>query len=96
MHIPKSFDLGAHRWEVHHFMALARSALGRVNYVTKSIALATHRLGQRRRKREVAHSFWHETTHAILHDMHHPLRDDEFFVDEFAKRLTQITHTAKL
>ena len=41
-------------------------------------------------------TFWHEVTHAILHDMGHKLNHDEKFVSAFADRLTQLVETAVL
>jgi hypothetical protein len=96
MLIPKSFFLGGSQWHVKLRESLSQSALGRVHYYFQTITLATHRLGTRRRQRELAQSFWHEATHAILHDMRHALRDDEKFVEDFARRLTEITDSARL
>lgn len=41
-------------------------------------------------------TFWHEVTHAILHEMKHPLNRNEKFVTRFAQLLTQAITTAKL
>jgi len=46
-------------------------------------------------KRVMAHTFWHELTHAILHDMKHPLAPNEEFVEKFSKRLNDAVHSAK-
>ncbi len=43
----------------------------------------------------MAHTFWHELTHAILHDMKHPLAPNEEFVEKFSKRLNDAIHSAK-
>ena len=43
-----------------------------------------------------ANTFWHELTHAILHDMgKDKLNRDEAFVSDFADRLDQAIKTAK-
>lgn len=41
-------------------------------------------------------TFWHELLHAALHDMGHPLRDNEHFVDSLGERLAYATRTAVL
>lgn len=46
--------------------------------------------------RQQAESFWHEITHAILHDMKHPLWRNEKFVEAFSKRLNNTIHSAEL
>jgi hypothetical protein len=45
--------------------------------------------------KERAEVFWHEVTHAILHDMKHPLWRSEKFVQAFAKRLNDSIHSAE-
>lgn len=40
-------------------------------------------------------TFWHELTHAILFDMHHPLESSEVFVDAFARRLDKAIKSAR-
>jgi predicted SprT family Zn-dependent metalloprotease len=45
---------------------------------------------------QVQETFWHEVTHAILHDMgRDTLNKDEKFVTEFAHRLTKAINTAR-
>jgi hypothetical protein len=44
---------------------------------------------------ERANTFWHELTHAILHDMDCRLTHDEKFVTAFADRLDQAIKTAR-
>ncbi len=44
---------------------------------------------------ERSNTFWHELTHAILHDMGHKLNYDEKFVNAFADRLDQAIKTAR-
>ena len=41
-------------------------------------------------------TFWHELTHAILHDMgEHQLNNRESFVEEFSRRLSAAIRTAR-
>ena len=44
---------------------------------------------------ERSNTFWHELTHAILHDMDCKLTHNEKFVTAFADRLDQAIKTAK-
>lgn len=41
------------------------------------------------------HTFWHETSHAVLDMMNSPLSNDEAFVDNLAGLLAQANATAK-
>ena len=42
-----------------------------------------------------AQTFFHELTHAILHDMGHKLYKDELFVEAFSSRLSAAIKSAK-
>ena len=44
---------------------------------------------------ERSNTFWHELTHAILHDMNCKLTHDEKFVTAFSNRLDQAIKTAR-
>ena len=46
-------------------------------------------------KAERSETFWHEITHAILHDMKNKLSYDEKFVVAFSQRLDQAIKTAR-
>ncbi len=46
-------------------------------------------------REERRETFWHEITHAILHDMKSKLSYDEKFVTAFSQRLDQIVKTAR-
>lgn len=46
-------------------------------------------------KDERSETFWHEITHAILHDMKNQLSYNEKFVTTFSQRLDQAIKTAK-
>jgi hypothetical protein len=98
MLIPYSFKLGKGEYRVQHVLALPQCRVGYVHYPPVSlIQIAQTSWGAcKLRARRRVHIFWHETVHAILHDMGHRLRDDEKFVDAFAKRLTQIVSTARV
>ena len=99
MRIPKAFTVGPRRYDIVHVRALSRPpSFGRIDIVDGTIKLAAQSIFEQRydmKKRRVA--FWHETLHACLHDMGMPLEEhDEDFVEELAKRLTQVCCTAEV
>lgn len=91
MKIPKAFKLGNKRWLVRELLR-GGPVYGR--------AFPEHRVMHvvrfARTPAQRAETFWHEVTHAILHDMKHPQWDDEKFVKAFSKRLNEVVHTAEL
>ena len=96
MEIPVRFRVNktlytVHRWRTHNH-------LGYINYDSRDIVVSTHRpsTGNPLSKKLQAQTFWHEVTHAILKDMGHPLEGNEKFVDNFAKRLNDVVHSAEL
>lgn len=62
---------------------------------TIRVAARTGRPLRKRSERARLTTFWHEVVHGILHDMGSRKNSDEIFVDAFAKRLVQVTLTAK-
>lgn len=98
MEFPKTLRLGKRNYYISkRRYARKKGTMAEVNYALRLIEIATHsKITGVAYKREAVHdSFWHELTHAILHEMHHPLRDDEKFVTRFANLLTQAIQTAK-
>ncbi len=99
MLIPASFKLDRRPYGVHLVRHTApKGTMGNVVYASRRIEIATHSgLTQRRfTHAELADTFWHEVTHAILHDMNHAQWRNERFVSAFAGRLTEVVLTAKL
>lgn len=99
MKIPSTFKVGKRHYKVVRTPTLSRQAYGRIHFTPGIVLVATHTgHGNPRKdtgKNGTNHTFWHEVTHAILHDMGHKLNADEDFVDGFAQRLNQIIETAK-
>ena len=99
MKIPKTIRVGSRRYKVEVTEQMPRrSTMAEVNYRDRTITLATHsNVTGRSFKTEVINdSFWHELTHAILHEMGRiRLRNDEQFVSEFASLLTKAINSAK-
>lgn len=98
MMIPNSFKLGRVTYRVEQPYTLYLGRLGEVHYTPAIIrvAFAVGQTPKGRTPRQRAETFWHETTHAILHDMGNLLYKDEKFVTEFSRRLNQVVHTARL
>lgn len=99
MQIPTKFRLGDKTYEV----ALVRhtkpkGTMGTIYYDLCRVEIATNsgRTDRSFKHEEIADTFWHEVTHAILRDMKHRQWNDEKFVTAFANRLTQVITTAKL
>jgi len=89
--VPTSFILGNKVYRVFEIGSLKGGRLGLMCTILKKMWIARGP----RVVVPVSETFWHEVTHAVLHDMHHPLWADEKFVTEFSERLNQVITTAK-
>lgn len=99
MQIPQSFKLGNRLYNVHFTQAMpGRGHMGEVDYVKRQVTIArtSNVTGRSFKTEEIDDTFWHEVTHAILKDMGHKLWDNERFVTNFSRRLTEVINTAKL
>jgi len=97
--IPKEFKLGKKKYSVSLVRhTRPRGTMGKVYYEAGLVEVATNsgRDDRSFKTEEIADTFWHEVTHAILRDMGHRQWNDEKFVTAFANRLTQVITTAKL
>lgn len=96
--LPKKVQVGDKWYSVDIVESMRRkSEIGRVSYDTQKIELSrrTHH-GVRFKLSALEETFWHELTHAILHDMgEHVLNNRENFVEEFAHRLARAIRTAR-
>jgi len=87
MNIPSHLTIGPHVYRVV-LKDPGRMRYGTVNYQTCVIKIRPHATQQ-------AHTFWHELTHAILHEMHRDdLARDEGFVSDFGRLLHRAIKTA--
>lgn len=92
--IPSATTIGKTRYKISVQNSLSPPVYGRV-YVEMGliqIALAYRKI--KRSEVAISETFWHEITHAILHDMEHPLWRNEMFVKGFSKRLNQAIRSA--
>ena len=94
---PKNIRVGRRKYAVHVGPANRfPSALGYIDYTPSDIYIHTVKKdGQAVSEKVMQETFWHELTHAILHEMDHPLFRSEVFVTQFAKLLSQAINSAR-
>lgn len=95
MLIPKSFRIGRKKYKVD----IQDNSLKRFgSFMPEANRVTIYRAWKFKERTEaaMAETFWHEVTHAILHDIDHPRWKDEAFVLAFSKRLTEVVRTAEL
>lgn len=98
MDLPKKLKVGDRWYSVEIVETMQRRAqMGCVYYGTGEIEVAvkSNTTNKPYTKDEVADTFWHELTHAILYDMGSSLYKNEKFVTRFANRLANAINTAK-
>ena len=98
MKIPTKIKVGKTNYTVYKIKEMRKKGvMGAINYEGGAIFVATHSnvRGTRFKKEEVADTFWHELTHAILKDMGSKLEADEKFVTAFSERLTNAILSAR-
>ena len=74
-----------------------KTEIGRVHYDTRRIEVARRtQHGVPFKLSALEETFWHELTHAILHDMgEHQLNNREKFVEDFSARLAKAIASAR-
>ena len=96
MEIPKTIRVGRKRYKILRPETLTGKR-GDIFYapgVIRVARFASHGTALRSPAQQ-AETFWHEVTHAILHDIPHKLWNNERFVTDFSKRLAQAVRSAK-
>jgi hypothetical protein len=83
MQIPKSVKIGKRKWHINT-VPLQGLSRGHCYPAAALIEMAS----------DDTYVFWHELTHAILHDMGANYKDEQFVID-FSKRLDQAIKTAR-
>ena len=94
MLLPKTIEVGKSIYTINQPKEITK-CLGQIDYTEKVIDVATHARNYKLADGERSETFWHELTHAILHDMKSKLDYDEKFVTAFSQRLDQAINTAK-
>lgn len=99
MLIPKKMRIGEYIYTISQQQrSPRRGTMALVNLNQKTITLGTHhsRTGVAYKTEDVDDSFWHETVHAILHEMGEKrLCSNEAFVTKFANILTGAINSAE-
>ena len=99
MKIPKQVTIGKTKIKIDQpvsLMVRGTPCHGCFDRADNSIDVAKKDVrGNRYDKDERSETFWHELTHAILHDMKNQLSYNEKFVTAFSQRLDQAIKTAK-
>lgn len=97
MIIPKQLVVGSTTYKVKQPDTLKGYKAGYTSYRTQTISVAKNtKFFGRFSPTDRAETFWHELTHAILHDMNQHLAYDEVFVTGFSERLAKAIRTAQL
>ncbi len=94
MELPKTIEVGKSVYKISQPKKLP-TGLGRIDFVKKEIDITTHAGNYLLAAGERSDTFWHEMTHAILHDMGHELTHNEKFVTAFARRLNDAILSAE-
>lgn len=95
---PTHITVGNHKYTVHMLKHMPKKGvMGTVHYDMGTIHLASHNntTNGRYSPSRLQETFWHEITHAILHDMGHRLYTNERFVTDFSSRLSKAISSAK-
>ena len=99
MKIPKQVTIGKTKIKIDQpvsLMVRGTPCHGCFDRADNSIDVAKQDVrGNRYDKDERSETFWHEITHAILHDMKNQLSYNEKFVTAFSQRLDQAIRTAR-
>jgi hypothetical protein len=99
MQLPKTIKVGKATYPVvQPFALIPPTRAGSVTYGQNiRVAFKMHTGGRlvARSERQRSETFWHELTHAILHDMGSKLEANEQFVTAFSKRLNDAIRSAK-
>lgn len=90
MELPRKVKVGK-KWYTFHYKDMPKAR----THGNCCFALFSIEVNTAAPPAEVRDTFWHELTHAILHDMDHPLCKDEKFVTGFSNRLTKAIDSAK-
>jgi hypothetical protein len=98
MLIPATIKIGRQPYTVHEpQFSPMKGTYGAINYTmaTLHIAKCCPHVGTLRSPRQRSETFWHEVVHGVLFDMNSPLWNDETFVTQFARTLSNAINSAR-
>jgi Zn-dependent peptidase ImmA (M78 family) len=87
--IPTRVTVGKQAYQIQYKQRTPKTMYGSIYYDRKIIEVFKNDAARER------NTFWHELTHAILHEMGHELSRDEAFVTEFADKLSGAIDSAR-
>ena len=97
--LPRRIRVGSKQYSIDIVETMLRKrSMARIYYDHSKIEIGqfSNVTGNKFDDDQVQENFWHEVTHAILHDMgEHRLNSNEKFVVEFSKRLSQAIKSAR-
>ena len=97
--LPSRIRVGAKQYSIDIVETMLRKrSMARIYYDHSKIEIGqfSNVTGKQFDDDKVQENFWHEVTHAILHDMgENRLNGNEKFVVEFSKRLSQAIKSAR-
>lgn len=94
--LPHACTVGKTRYTIRLYAAKnSPRSYGQIVYAAAHINIANAVNGTPRSPGAVRGTFWHELTHAVLHEMGSALAQDEQFVSMFASRLHKAIETAE-
>lgn len=93
--LPIKFKLKRQWYTVQQYPLQHVRCQGRLYPTRRAIEIFAGRKRMPRTPAAIRQTFWHEVTHAILHQMGHPLWNNETFVEEFSQLLSQAIDTSK-
>jgi hypothetical protein len=98
MVIPKQIKIGKSRYKITVVEQMPiKGDMGRTYYAQNEIMIGRSSNPTRNMytARQFNETFWHEVTHAVLHEMDSPLAFNEKFVEHFAYLLANAILSAK-
>ena len=96
MEIPKHIKVGRKWYRINRTPSKNEGLYGRIQYELCQIHVHTHKKsGHPIKPADQQETFWHESVHAILHEMNHPLYKNEAFVKEFSHHLSKMVDSAR-
>lgn len=94
MKLPSKLRIGSTVYGVLPYVS-ERDVVGKTYTELGVMYVATKQRGRPRAADAISETFWHEVTHAILHDMGDPRWRDEKFVTAFSQRLADAIKSAR-
>lgn len=90
MVLPKELKVGDWWYKIQHESKPKGRKYASVCYTSCTIKMYPHK-----DKAEERESFWHEVTHAVLHEMDSDLYENEKFVTKFSHLLSKAIDSAR-